>query len=199
MTNVEALKALYHALGGDLDDVADVSTIVGVLNAIAAKYEGNDDATLNADAIENIAEIAGSLTPTPTLITKNITENGTYTASTEDADGYSEVTVDVAGGETFEVEITAHGEPGSYTFSANKTYSETMAAIQNGDAVSFKYIMGAETIDCLCYFLMVDGDTDEYVIAVILQAEYTSAKFIITCQWDINDNFQGVMWQPAQT
>lgn len=67
MTNVEALKALYHALGGDLDDVADVSTIVGVLNAIAAKYEGNDDATLNADAIENIAEIAGSLTPTPTL------------------------------------------------------------------------------------------------------------------------------------
>lgn len=32
MTNVEALKALYAALGGDPADVADAVTIVDVLN-----------------------------------------------------------------------------------------------------------------------------------------------------------------------
>lgn len=32
---------------------------------------------------------------TPTLVTKQITENGTYTAADDNADGYSEVTVNV--------------------------------------------------------------------------------------------------------
>ena len=42
---------------------------------------------------------AGTITPVqPDLITKTITENGTYTASDEGADGYSEVTVNVSGG-----------------------------------------------------------------------------------------------------
>lgn len=36
--------------------------------------------------------------PTPTLITKNITQNGTYNASSDSADGYSSVTVNVSGG-----------------------------------------------------------------------------------------------------
>lgn len=35
---------------------------------------------------------------TPTLITKNITQNGTYNASSDNADGYSSVTVNVSGG-----------------------------------------------------------------------------------------------------
>lgn len=61
MTNVEALKALYTALGGSAADVANANTIVEVLNAISAKYDGDADATLNADAIANIAEVAGTL------------------------------------------------------------------------------------------------------------------------------------------
>lgn len=65
MTNVEALKALYTALGGDAADVADATTITAVLNIIAAKYEGADDATTNAEAIANIADVAGSITPEP--------------------------------------------------------------------------------------------------------------------------------------
>lgn len=64
MTNVDALKALYTALGGSSADVASCTTIVEVLNAIAAKYEGEDDAILNADAIANIAAVAGSISPT---------------------------------------------------------------------------------------------------------------------------------------
>lgn len=61
MTNVEALKALYVALGGEASAVTDVSTIVGVLNAIAAKFDGDDDAAVNADAIANIAAVAGNI------------------------------------------------------------------------------------------------------------------------------------------
>lgn len=34
----------------------------------------------------------------PVLITKSITENGTYNASSDDAEGYSSVTVDIVGG-----------------------------------------------------------------------------------------------------
>lgn len=33
--NVNGLKAIYVALGGDIDDVANISTIDGMLNAIA--------------------------------------------------------------------------------------------------------------------------------------------------------------------
>lgn len=61
MTNVEALKALYAALGGVAADVADATTITAVLNAIAAKYEGADDATTNAEAIANIADVAENI------------------------------------------------------------------------------------------------------------------------------------------
>lgn len=37
----------------------------------------------------------GGDAPTPVLIEKSVTENGTYTASSDNADGYSSVTVDV--------------------------------------------------------------------------------------------------------
>ena len=67
MTNVEALKALYAALGGVAADVADATTITAVLNAIAAKYEGADDATLNAEAIANITAVLDNIIPEPTV------------------------------------------------------------------------------------------------------------------------------------
>ena len=95
MTTVEALKALYTALGGEASDVANASTIVEVLNAIAAKYDGDDDAIINPDAIANIAAVAGNITPEPTLIEKSITANDTYNASDDNADGYSSVSVNV--------------------------------------------------------------------------------------------------------
>lgn len=60
-TTPEALQDLYVALGGELSDVADMSTTVEVLNAIAAKYDGDDDASLNPDAIENIAVVADNI------------------------------------------------------------------------------------------------------------------------------------------
>ena len=47
-TNVIALKALYVALGGDADDVADVSLISDMINAIATLASGIASATLPA-------------------------------------------------------------------------------------------------------------------------------------------------------
>ncbi len=65
MTNVEALKALYVALGGETSGVADAVTIVEVLNATATLL-GSDaaPALTNADAIANIAAVAsGAVAP----------------------------------------------------------------------------------------------------------------------------------------
>lgn len=87
MTNVEALQALYVALGGDADDVANANTIVDVLNAISAKYDGEDDATLNPDAIANITAVAGNLTPKPTLQNKTVTPT-TAEQTIEAGEGY---------------------------------------------------------------------------------------------------------------
>lgn len=65
MTNVEALKVLYVALGNEAADVENANTIVGVLNAIAAKYEGKDDATTNSEGIENITDVLDNIIPEP--------------------------------------------------------------------------------------------------------------------------------------
>lgn len=42
-----------------------------------------------------LVEYEAPPTPTPTLITKQITANGTYAVADDNADGYSEVTVNV--------------------------------------------------------------------------------------------------------
>ena len=48
----------------------------------------------------NSIRIGGGGSGSATLITKTITQNGTYSAQDDNADGYSEVSVDVAGGGT---------------------------------------------------------------------------------------------------
>ena len=68
MNNVEALKALYTGLGGSAGNVANALTIVDVLNEIAKLYSGDDDATQNAEAIANIAAVAGSISPEPPTV-----------------------------------------------------------------------------------------------------------------------------------
>lgn len=95
MTNVEALKALYAALGGTPADVANANTIVEVLNAIAAKYDGADNAIINPDAIANIAAVAGNISPEPELQEKSVSPTTSQQTITPDngKDGLSKVTV----------------------------------------------------------------------------------------------------------
>lgn len=76
MNNVEALKALYIALGGNADNVANAVTIVDVLNEIAKQFSGDYDATQNAEAIANITAVASAIHPTV------VTQNKTVTPST---------------------------------------------------------------------------------------------------------------------
>lgn len=60
--NVEALKNLYIALGGEAEAVANCNTSVDVLNAIAEKFDGEGGANLNPVAIDNIAAVAENIT-----------------------------------------------------------------------------------------------------------------------------------------
>lgn len=59
--NVQALKSLYIALGGESVDVEDLNTNVEVLNAISEKFEGEGGATSNPVAIKNIAAVAENI------------------------------------------------------------------------------------------------------------------------------------------
>ena len=66
------------------------------------------------DVPQEILDIPDPPTPTPpVLVSKYITENRTYLASEDNADGYNEVTVEVQGGEP---------SLGSETFTENTTY-----------------------------------------------------------------------------
>ena len=81
-------------------------------------------------------ENQGSGGTIPMLIEKTITENGTYNASDDSADGYSKVTVEVSSAptpETFDVEITIDYGTNSYT--CNKTYTEINSAYEAGKNV----------------------------------------------------------------
>lgn len=98
-----------------------------------------------------------------------------------------------SGGETFEVTITAQGKVGSYTFSANKTYSETMAAIKNGDAMSFKLtVAGSESMDGQGYFIML-ADPDP-IISVV---EGTNESVINILKWHPDDTFELAAYTPS--
>ena len=72
MNNVEALKALYKALGGNESNVVNASTIVDVLNEISKLLGGDYDAIQNAEAIANITAVASGLSPKET---QNVTVN----------------------------------------------------------------------------------------------------------------------------
>lgn len=74
-----------------------------------------------------ILGITGNYTgTTPTLITKNITQNGTYNASSDNADGYSSVTVNVSGGGSDPIGILFQGDVdanGNYIMPYNLTWT----------------------------------------------------------------------------
>ena len=65
-------EALYTALGGNSANVAAASTIVDVLNEIAKLFSGDYDATLNAEAIDNITAVASVIHPTVTYQDKTV-------------------------------------------------------------------------------------------------------------------------------
>lgn len=88
MTNVEALKALYLALGGESSDVAAAVTIVDVLNKIAAKLGSTAaPAVTNAEGIANIAAVA-SASVAPALQDRTITPTTSKQTVKKTSDSY---------------------------------------------------------------------------------------------------------------
>ena len=68
--------------------------------------------------------------PSPTLITKNITQNGTYNASSDSADGYSSVTVNVSGGGSNWTKIASE----TFTVSTTSTSNIEVGTINAGSS-----------------------------------------------------------------
>lgn len=125
MTNVDALRSLYTALGGSDDAVAGAMTIVDVLNAIAVLLGSSAPAALtNAEAIANIAAVASSAI-TPNLQNKTVTPSTSKQTITAGSnyDGLGTVTVNavtaaidenIAAG-NIKDGVTILGVTGSYT------------------------------------------------------------------------------------
>ena len=67
----------------------------------------------------------------PDLTTKNITENGTYNASSDNADGYSQVTVNVQGGGSMSVDYSNY----SGSFDTNSRDYETLKSLVLNEGV----------------------------------------------------------------
>lgn len=84
MNNVEALKALYIALGGEATTVANAVTNVDVLNELSKLFSGEYDATENAEAIANITAVASAIHPT--VVTQNKTVDPSTSEQTIKAD-----------------------------------------------------------------------------------------------------------------
>lgn len=82
--------------------------------------QGTGTHTLKVDKILSYSGGGGS---SATLITKSITANGTYSAEDDSADGYSEVTVNVAGGASNIVTGTFKGTTTGAAMDVNLNYS----------------------------------------------------------------------------
>ena len=100
--------------------------MVSVANAIRTKGGTSEQLEWPTGFANAVAAIPSG--GSATLIEKSVTQNGTYNASSDNADGYSKVVVNVSGGGG----DFPHGEPvGQYEFETNlyswETYVEEVS------------------------------------------------------------------------
>ena len=120
-------------------------------NAYTA-VDGKGGTLPQAQNFDNLATAISSIPSgsSPTLITKSITVNGTYNASSDNADGYSSVTVNVSGGGggigiTREVKNGVYQMPTtSFTFSLPNDATDVG---NNGLYYAFEYCTGLTSVD----------------------------------------------------
>ena len=114
-----------------IDKLVDSSQLdtdlTSIANAIRAKGGTSAQLTFPNEFVTAINAISGG--GGSTLVTKTITENGTYTATDDDADGYSEVTVNVpTSGSSAWTKVAET----SYQVSTTYTSSTTVATWETG-------------------------------------------------------------------
>lgn len=123
-------------------------------------------------------KIERQTTSSATLITKSITANGTYSASDDSADGYSEVTVNVPTSAGNDFIVTLSEVNGVWT--PDKTFAEIQSAYSNGKNIAIK------TDDVS---VIADGNYDNsdgkfyYTVGYY---DYTANHYVI--QWYIYDS-----------
>ena len=109
----------YRVAGADLVSVAD---------AIRTKGGTSAQLVFPGGFVDAIGDI-----PTgqqPVLVTKTITENGTYTASSDNADGYSSVTVNLQDVSYESGTFTCPSTGTSYTLNFSNSYSKYAILIE---------------------------------------------------------------------
>lgn len=152
-------------------------------------YNGLSQVTVNAVSGGYIAQDANGhivLPPTgdiPTLITKTITQNGTYAASSDSASGYSSVTVNVSG----------NIDLGWTNASTNAVSTLTFGDIY-GEPQSFSLLHGSElnlTYDGNKYVIAVQYDGVQKIGAVL---DYSSLKIRYVPPADANEGYSFVYW-----
>lgn len=78
-----------------------------------------------------------------TLITKSITANGTYNASSDNADGYSQVTVTVPDGYPYSEDRDVWGALDASKTNVSKVYSDYETSARTTSMVSFRCTAGS--------------------------------------------------------
>jgi hypothetical protein len=145
---------------GTHDTTANNSVVVDVPNSYAAADEGKVvssgalvaqtsrnvtangtyDTTGNNEVVVNVSGGGGG-----TLIQKTITQNGTYNASDDNADGYSSVTVNVSGGSGSKVKIMNRGQVSS-TSDYQTAYFDSSVDFSIYDLLLFELYLNDEII-----------------------------------------------------
>lgn len=143
--------------------------------ADAIRTKGSTSASLEfpdgfVTAIGNIPTGGGG----STLITKSITENGTYNASSDNADGYSSVSVTV---------------PSMFTKVGEYTLTESWSANYTGKMMLKAALADYYNSNVMAYLLMFrnNAETGAYRVDMIMCSKATSDTDI--------DNAQGYMYR----
>ena len=137
--------------------------------------------------MSNIIRVGGGAGGSqPVLITKNITQNGTYNASSDSADGYSSVTVNVAGGgSVLDTKITSAGTYFDYdnwecydASATNFKYIHSDYFLENGVITPeiYAYCKVGSGYEGFCFpcsseYTLVDGNN--YIFSFVLDIENT--------------------------
>lgn len=130
-----------------------------------------------------------------TLIEKTITENDTYNASDDGADGYSSVTVEVpSGSEALNVTLTVDGA--FNVTEASETFSTVFQKVVDGDYVKFTFSIPDEGSSAAAgYFLSQNNMTHENeALMIVFQATIISNKNAAICiKWYSDNTFSSIM------
>jgi len=116
--------------------------LTAVANAIRTKGGTSDALSFPDGFVEAIGNISGGGS---TLITKSITENGTYNASSDSADGYSSVTVNVPQTTSPFVKVCTYTLAEAWEKSATAMAQTVLDGYLNANAVVYVLVFNGNT------------------------------------------------------